>query len=99
MNKRTNALLQRLCLGPYSVWAALFIVVPLLFVAYYAFTDSAFRFTTENITRFFTAVSSVTDESGATREVRTYLLIFFRSLKLAVISTVSSRSSSLRGWQ
>ena len=88
MNKKTNALLQRLCLGPYSVWAALFIVVPLLFVAYYAFTDSAFRFTTENITRFFTAVSSVTDESGATREVRTYLLIFFRSLKLAVISTV-----------
>ena len=87
MNKKTNALLQRLCLGPYSVWAALFIVVPLLFVAYYAFTDSAFRFTTENITRFFTAVSSVTDESGATREVRTYLLIFFRSLKLAVIST------------
>ena len=78
MNKKTNALLQRLCLGPYSVWAALFIVVPLLFVAYYAFTDSAFRFTTENITRFFTAVSSVTDESGATREVRTYLLIFFR---------------------
>ena len=88
MNKKTNALLQRLCLGPYSVWAALFIVVPLLFVAYYAFTDSAFRFTTENITRFFTAVSSVTDESGATREVRTYLLIFWRSLKLAVISTV-----------
>ena len=88
MNKKTNALIRRLCLGPYSVWAALFIVVPLLFVAYYAFTDSAFRFTTENITRFFTAVSTVTDESGATREVRTYLLIFFRSLKLAVISTV-----------
>ena len=88
MNKKTNALIRRLCLGPYSVWAVLFIVVPLLFVAYYAFTDSAFRFTTENITRFFTAVSTVTDESGATREVRTYLLIFFRSLKLAVISTV-----------
>ena len=39
MNKKTNALIRRLCLGPYSVWAALFIVVPLLFVAYYAFTD------------------------------------------------------------
>ena len=88
MNKKTNSLIQRLCLGPYSVWAALFIVVPLLFVAYYAFTDSAFHFTTENISRFFTAVSTVTDESGASREVRTYLLIFFRSLKLAVISTV-----------
>ena len=88
MNRKTNSLIQRLCLGPYSVWAVLFIVVPLLFVAYYAFTDSAFHFTTENIRRFFTATSTLTDESGASREVRTYLLIFFRSLKLAVISTV-----------
>ena len=88
MKKRTDTLIQRLCLGPYSVWAALFIVVPLVFVAYYAFTDSSFRFTTENITRFFTATSSVADESGEVREVRTYLLIFLRSLKLAVISTV-----------
>ena len=87
MNKKTTSLVQRLTLTPYSVWAVLFILVPLVFVAYYAFTDNAFRFTTENITRFFTAVSTVTDESDATREVRTYLLIFFRSLKLAVIST------------
>jgi len=70
-------------LAPYSVWAALFILVPLIFVAYYAFTDNNFAFTTENITRFFTAKSEV---NGA--EVRTYLLIFLRSLKLAVISTV-----------
>ncbi len=80
-------LIQRLCLTPYSVWAALFIVVPLLFVAYYAFTDNDFQFTFANITRFFTATSSVADESGAAREVHTYLLIFMRSLKLAVIST------------
>ena len=80
-------LVQRLALAPYSVWAVLFIVVPLIFVAYYAFTDLDFRFTTENITRFFTATSQITDESG-TREVHTYLLIFLRSLKLAVISTV-----------
>ena len=76
-----------LALAPYSVWAALFIVVPLVFVAYYAFTDLDFRFTTDNITRFFTATSTVTDEAG-TREVHTYVLIFLRSLKLAVISTV-----------
>ncbi len=88
MNRKTRSLVQRLTLGPYSAWAALFIVVPLLFVAYYAFTDADFRFTTENITRFFTATSTVADESGAAREVHTYLLIFFRSLKLAVISTV-----------
>ena len=80
-------LIQRLCLTPYSVWAALFIVVPLLFVAYYAFTDNDFQFTFANITRVFTATSSVADESGAAREVHTYLLIFMRSLKLAVIST------------
>ena len=87
MNKKTNALLQRLCLGPYSVWAALFIVVPLLFVAYYAFTDQNFHFTFDNISRFFTA-TSVVDNGETTREVHTYLVIFMRSLKLAVISTV-----------
>ena len=87
MNKKTRGLIQRLTLTPYSVWAALFIVVPLIFVAYYAFTDASFRFTTENVTRFFTA-TSVVDDGEAAREVHTYLLIFMRSLKLAVISTL-----------
>lgn len=70
---------RRAALGPYGVWSVLFIVVPLIFVAYYAFTDNAFRFTTENLTRFFTAKSA--------NGTYTYLLIFWRSLKLAVIST------------
>ena len=87
MNKKTRGFIQRLTLTPYSVWAALFIVVPLIFVAYYAFTDASFRFTTENVTRFFTA-TSVVDDGEAVREVHTYLLIFMRSLKLAVISTL-----------
>ena len=87
MNEKTRGLFQRLTLTPYSVWAALFIVVPLIFVAYYAFTDASFRFTTENVTRFFTA-TSVVDDGEAVREVHTYLLIFMRSLKLAVISTL-----------
>ena len=86
--RRRSGRIERLCLGPYSAWALLFIVVPLIFVAYYAFTDNSFRFTTANITRFFTATSTVLDENGASREVRTYLLIFGRSLKLAVISTL-----------
>ena len=84
---RRASLAQRLALAPYSVWAVIFVAVPLVFVAYYAFTDESFRFTTENLTKFFTAVSTVTDDSGATREVHTYLLIFWRSVKLAVIST------------
>ena len=77
-----------LSLAPYSVWSLIFIVVPLIFVAYYAFTDGNFRFTTENITRFFTATSKIQEDSGASREVRTYLVIFMRSLKLAAISTL-----------
>ena len=76
--RRSGALL-----APYSVWAVLFILVPLVFVAYYAFTDNDFVFTFDNISRFFTAKSTVNDV-----EVRTYMVIFWRSLKLAVISTV-----------
>ena len=78
----------RAALAPYSLWAVLFVVVPMLFVAYYAFTNNDFQFTTENITRFFTAVSNVRNDDGSVTEVHTYLLILARSLKLAVISTV-----------
>ena len=86
MNRKTRSLIQRMTLTPYSIWAALFIVVPLIFVAYYAFTDSAFRFTFDNIARFFTATSRI-DDGESVREVHTYLVIFWRSLKLALIST------------
>ena len=87
---RKGPALESLLLAPYSVWAALFILVPLAFIAYYAFTDSNFNFTLDNVTKFFTATSAITDESGAAQEVRTYLLIFWRSLKLAIISTIIS---------
>ncbi|MBQ2058100.1 MAG: ABC transporter permease [Oscillospiraceae bacterium] len=75
-SRRTGTLL-----GPYSLWAALFIIVPLFFVAYYAFTDNSFSFTFGNITKFFTETSR---ETGS----RIYIDIFLRSLKLAVISTL-----------
>ena len=82
-----RGLVYRMVLAPYSLWALLFILVPLIFVAYYAFTDQNFNFTFDNITRFFTATSTVSD-GAATKEIHTYLVIFARSLKLAVISTV-----------
>ena len=85
---RKISLVDRIALVPYSFWAVLFIVVPLIFIAYYAFTDNNFNFTTENITRFFTATSAVAGEDGVSREVHTYMLIFWRSVKLAVISTI-----------
>ena len=79
--------MHRAALAPYSIWSFLFILVPLIFIGYYAFTDDNFVFTTENIVRFFTATSTVTAENGTPTEVHTYLLIFMRSLKLAAIST------------
>ena len=80
--KRSAAWADQLLLAPYSVWALIFILVPLAFVAYYAFTDNSFSFTLDNVRRFFTATSQVEGQ-----EVHTYLLIFWRSLKLAIIST------------
>ncbi len=88
MNKLKRAVgFHRAAVAPYSGWAFLFVLVPLAFVAYYAFTDRNFNFTFENLSRFFTAVSEVTQADGSQREVHTYLLIFWRSLKLALIST------------
>ena len=65
--------LQRYAAAPHIVWSALFIIVPLVFVAYYAFTDtSTGEFTLSNIAQFFT---------------KEYLLIFWKSVKLALIAT------------
>lgn len=50
MNKK-NSLAQKLCASPHIVWAAIFILVPLIMVVYYAFTDKTGAFTFENITR------------------------------------------------
>lgn len=83
-----NSGILSLSLTPYSIWSLLFIIVPLIFVGYYAFTDNSFAFTTENISRFFTATSNVINDDGSIQEIHTYLLIFLRSLKLAVISTI-----------
>ena len=77
---------DHLALGPYGIWAVLFILVPLVFVAYYAFTDVNFQFTLENIQRFFTATSSIVQDDGSSAEVRTYLLIFWRSLVCLVLA-------------
>ena len=48
MNKRS--FLERFALVPHAVWAVLFIVAPLIFVVYFAFTDRNGNFTFSNIT-------------------------------------------------
>ena len=77
-----GGLIQRLLLTPYSVWALLFIVVPLFFIAFYAFTDSQMHFTLDNMRRVFTYRVS---EDSVTPY---YVMVFGRSFKLAVISTL-----------
>lgn len=47
MNKKTFG--SRLLAAPYLVWAALFVIVPLVIMVYFAFTTPADSFTLENI--------------------------------------------------
>ena len=54
--RRTNdvkkkTLGQQLLGAPYVVWAALFVIVPLIIVVYYAFTDASGNFTIDNIAK------------------------------------------------
>ena len=48
MKKRS--IFERMAEAPYLVWSVMFILAPLLFVAYFAFTDRNGDFTLENIT-------------------------------------------------
>jgi spermidine/putrescine transport system permease protein len=56
---------------PYALWLAVFTIIPMLIVVWFAFTDSDGSFTLENF-------------SGMTA----YAVVFWRSIKLAVLSTV-----------
>lgn len=45
---------------PYAVFLAIFVVLPLLLIVYYAFTDSEGRFSLSNLTTFFSNSTRVT---------------------------------------
>ena len=70
MNKKGNVLLN----APYVLWAILFIIVPLLFVAYYTFTTADGTPTFANITTFFTSTA--------------YMTVFGRSMLYAFWATL-----------
>ena len=71
MNKRSTAL-RKLVAAPHIVWAMLFIIAPLLFVVYYAFTDSTGAFSLDNFIE-------MADPN--------YIQVFIRSVSFAVIAT------------
>lgn len=72
MNNK-KSLLQRAAAAPHIVWSVLFIIAPLIFVIYYAFTDSTGAFTFQNI-------SDLAQPS--------YLEIFMRSVCFAFLATI-----------
>ena len=47
--KKGRSVFERIAGAPYMVWSALFIIAPLLFVVYFAFTDRNGNFTFDNI--------------------------------------------------
>ena len=47
---KKKSVFERIAAVPHIVWSVMFIIAPLLFVAYYAFTDRNGSFTLENIT-------------------------------------------------
>ena len=71
MNKKS--LIQKAMAAPHIVWAVLFIIAPLLFVVYYAFTDKNGDFTFSNVGELAQA---------------SYLEIFLRSICFAFLATV-----------
>ena len=49
MNNRKPRLVRSIAAAPHLLWCVLFILAPMAFVAYYAFTDDAGQFSFENI--------------------------------------------------
>ncbi len=67
-----KSLMARLMAAPHVVWSVLFILAPLAFVFYYAFTDKTGAFTLNNVKELGSA---------------SYLDIFTRSLCFALAAT------------
>ena len=70
MNK---SLRNNLIAAPYTIWMTGFIIIPLIFVVFYALTNDANAFTLDNIINFFNPI---------------HLKSFLMAFKLALISTV-----------
>ncbi len=81
--KKKQSLMQSIAAAPHVFWAILFIVLPLIIVVYYAFTDADGAFSFENIL-------AVTEEEGerVLSGLPEYGQIFLLSCELAVIATV-----------
>ncbi|MBO5788534.1 MAG: ABC transporter permease [Clostridia bacterium] len=73
MTKNKSPLLRSIAAAPHLLWCVLFILAPMAFVAYYAFTDKDGAFTLDNINSVFSSA---------------YLKILERSVLFALAATV-----------
>ena len=69
---QNKSLMARIMAAPHVVWSVLFIVAPMMFVFYYAFTDKSGAFTLDNIAQLASP---------------SYLTIFVRSGAFALVAT------------
>ena len=68
-----NRIRNKLVAAPYTIWMTGFIIIPLIFVIYYALTNDANAFTLDNVISFFNPI---------------HLKSFMQAFKLAFISTL-----------
>ncbi len=70
---QSRSLLQRAAAAPHIVWSVLFILAPLAFVFFYAFTDAEGAFTFANMAQLWEP---------------NYRTVFFRSIAFAMLATL-----------
>lgn len=70
---KRRSILQRFAAAPHIAWSVLFIVIPLLFIVYYTFTDASGAFSLENLQTICS---------------KSYLMIFLRSVMFSILATV-----------
>ena len=100
--RRASAPFAYVAASPHIVWAIMFIVAPLLFVLYYAFTDSTGAFTWNNIlalgdhTETFTlsfsmsVIATVPISVAVTAELTAKIKVFFKAANVSALRNSSS---------
>lgn len=79
---------------PYIIWAGIFIVVPTIFVGYFAFTDANGAFTLENIKQI-SKYTEVLGRSALYAGVATIVCMLLGYMLAYIMSKLSERSKSI----
>lgn len=79
---------------PYFVWAVIFIVVPTIFVGYFAFTDSSGAFTLDNVKQI-SKYTEVIGRSVLYAVLATVMCLIFGYILAYIMSQLKERSKSI----